>query len=354
VMDKGVQYLARIFISVVAIGLLWTSSLAMIVRGLNYFDALPMPQIDDVVFFAETLYNETLRLQVSYVDCVTSNLLFCNISLELKKEREANRVVEAHAENLLTRDLAKGTKDSCYDARGRTLAAVRAWQKRAVANGRPAGLQYRDSCPYAKQQYLEQQTGDLAVEKSEHMALVKGYTGTSRETVGLLADQLQARSAYDYDYVLNKTYRGSAVDKKVQEIAETFSNKVSDAAPPASAAIDAPCRLPPAPTPLRPSCNVASMPRAPRRSTPLHAAPRRPLGTDGHHHRRAEHVAASRVRHARAWWDVRVRRICSDTCEEGPGQTEDTAHLCEVLLRLDGSCSAELHRKGGCKDGGYA
>ena len=226
VMDSSTVFASRLILSILAVILLWSTSLTAILNLLAVTNAIPIPRVQLVIHETIRLFNESVRLRSDYMSCVQNELDVCNATLHYRMDRERARSEEARAANLQTRDDAQKTQAACGTAHARALASVSAWVKREGAAGQ-SGLHYNAQCTAEERKSLEAQTGDTNAQKSATYQLATGYSRTSQGTVGLLADQVQARQSYDTWYLYNKTLRDATLNATLGRIGFDLSANIS-------------------------------------------------------------------------------------------------------------------------------
>eukprot|EP00965_Chrysotila_dentata_P040074 1330839-Pleurochrysis_carterae.AAC.5 len=123
-------------------------------------------------------------------------------------------VQEYNAQVLIPR--AERLQRGCAAAHSTAVLSVEAWSK-----ARPLpGNAYKPSCTIEDQLKLQRLTNDLQVEKAETYGLIEKYAGESSAIINLLADQIEARSKYDTEYLYNKTVAGLTSEKfRIQRVA---------------------------------------------------------------------------------------------------------------------------------------
>ena len=228
VMDTGTLLGSRVLLSALAIAMLWCSSLAMITNMLRAANALPIPPVQVVVRGAISLFNETQRLQRNYVDCVRTDLLVCNDTLVRRRAQEAERSEDARRSNAQTRDRSRATQSACATAHARAMASVSAWQQQQGAGGGSGTTShYTAACTSSERERLEGLTGDTTAQRSAAYQLARGYSHNSQSTVGTLAEQVQARAAYDTSYLSNKILREVALEQYIESLGLNYSISLS-------------------------------------------------------------------------------------------------------------------------------
>jgi len=194
--------LARLLISLFAVVLLWCTSLRTVSAIVQAEIATPKFQVvyDEVEF----LYNETRRVRQEYIDCVDQSLQLCNRTLIVEEAAERQRVREADAANVQLASRAETRRASCAVAHAQVLTSRDILQQQRAILG-VFNDDYLPTCSEADKTRLQQVTADLGAQKAVTYQLIDGYSGRSKSTVGLLADQIGDRAAYDTEYLDNKT-----------------------------------------------------------------------------------------------------------------------------------------------------
>ena len=134
VMDISTQFISRAALSALAIGMLWCSSLSVITKILHESNLLPIPSVNEVVRGTVALYNETIDLRRTYLDCVEAELSVCNATLVRRRNTEAERSENARRANADTRDRSREVQGKCAAAHARAMASVSAWQRQQGAS----------------------------------------------------------------------------------------------------------------------------------------------------------------------------------------------------------------------------
>ena len=200
--SKTTLFLARLVVSIFAVGLLWLTSLSTVVQIVNLDAVIDVPEPKEVFNTGIEMYNVTIRLRNEYIECIADAVSECNQSLYVKMENEGARVAAASKVNVLAVNVALEVQSSCSSSRAYALAAVTAWQERQGLN---STNHYTDACTAEERSSLAEITGDLTAQKSATYSLINGYTGHSNSTVESLLDRIEARASYDGDYLYNKT-----------------------------------------------------------------------------------------------------------------------------------------------------
>ena len=200
--SKTTLFLARLVVSIFAVGLLWLTSLSTVVQIVNLDAVIDVPEPKEVFNTGIEMYNVTIRLRNEYIECIADAVSECNQSLYVKMENEGARVAAASKVNVLAVNVALEVQASCSSSRAYALAAVTAWQERQGLN---STNHYTDACTAEERSSLAEITGDLTAQKSATYSLINGYTGHSNSTVESLLDRIEARASYDGDYLYNKT-----------------------------------------------------------------------------------------------------------------------------------------------------
>ena len=133
VTEYSTMVITRAVLSAIAVGLLWMSSLDFISDRLHDSTLLPIPPVPDVLDATLALYNESVRLRETYIECVQDELSVCNATLIRRRDREAERSEEARKENAETRDRSRATQGSCATLHATAFASVAAWQRQQGA-----------------------------------------------------------------------------------------------------------------------------------------------------------------------------------------------------------------------------
>ena len=200
--SKTTLFLARLVVSIFAVGLLWLTSLSTVVQIVNLDAVIDVPEPKEVFNTGIEMYNVTIRLRNEYIECIADAVSECNQSLYVKMENEGARVAAASKVNVEAVNVALEVQSSCSSSRAYALAAVTAWQERQGLN---STNHYTDACTAEERSSLAEITGDLTAQKSATYSLINGYTGHSNSTVESLLDRIEARASYDGDYLYNKT-----------------------------------------------------------------------------------------------------------------------------------------------------
>lgn len=201
VADSTKRNTARCALSIVAVALLWLTSLSGILHALQNGGLLSAPAMPIVVQKATVLLNETLRLRSEYADCVDDSLVLCNMTMGATLTAERDRASGAQARNRELASDAESLRTRCAATRARAGDAVSAWRAAAAVPTRP----YAFGCNATEQTRLKAATGGLDEELANSHAASMVYTNRSKGTVALLVEQIAARAAYDSEYLYNKT-----------------------------------------------------------------------------------------------------------------------------------------------------
>jgi len=217
---KGKLSVARLTVSLVAVALLWITSLSNVIKILQGPPAvIATPLFDLVLAEADAFFQETLRLRTGYIDCVAESLFACNISLAAAVEEEQARSQEAAASNEQLLLDAQVASIGCEAAYTRAVDAVKAW---AALRPIPADPYVSSQCEAQIQSF----TGGTEAQKAAAYQLADDYSDSSKSTVELLANSISDRAAYDRLYLYNKTLANAALDQYRISLASNFSLQV--------------------------------------------------------------------------------------------------------------------------------
>ena len=141
-------------------------------------------------------------------------------SQELRRTREAQ---QHNQEAMLS---GRATHDSCSTTASLALATMNAWQAQASAGATALPSYWLPTCSADDRARLTQLTGDVSSQKSATYGIATSYSTESQSTVGLLADQLEARAAYDASYLINKTQTSLELHASIQSVALEYSTSI--------------------------------------------------------------------------------------------------------------------------------
>ena len=174
--SKTTLFLARLVVSIFAVGLLWLTSLSTVVQIVNLDAVIDVPEPKEVFNTGIEMYNVTIRLRNEYIECIADAVSECNQSLYVKMENEGARVAAASKVNVLAVNVALEVQSSCSSSRAYALAAVTAWQERQGLN---STNHYTDACTAEERSSARRdhrrpdgaEVGDLLADQRVHRPL---------------------------------------------------------------------------------------------------------------------------------------------------------------------------------------
>ncbi|KAL3901043.1 MAG: hypothetical protein SGPRY_012347, partial [Prymnesium sp.] len=199
--DTSSVYTSRFVIACLAVVLLWSSTLSAVTAALEASHLLRVPPSAVVIAEGARFYNETFEA-----------------------EWQRSRQARDHNQRLLRSSLE--AQASCSASRALAIAAMAAWDK---AGGGGGVGRYKEDCPASKRDALRGLTHDVSEQKSASLLIAREYSSSSRSAVAVLSSQIEARAAYDSEYILNKTRAREAYDTLLRSIVQHSLGHVTGA-----------------------------------------------------------------------------------------------------------------------------
>ena len=198
----------RLVLSVAAISFLWISSLAVALKITSY--VIHQPWSRSVYDYCEYAYDATTITRDGYKNCVQRQAAQCNVDLEAAVETASTKVATAIAENAQRLQSYETIHDTCASALVHAQEAIDDWSSDNVVPytcphnetgcDKPCGNSSTCSC-----KRIENLFGDVSGIRNQLYATSEAFAFTSVETVDEVSNYFEARSAYDAEYLKNKT-----------------------------------------------------------------------------------------------------------------------------------------------------
>mmetsp|Transcript_2637 Transcript_2637/g.5022 ORF Transcript_2637/g.5022 Transcript_2637/m.5022 type:complete len:979 (-) Transcript_2637:24-2960(-) len=180
-----------------AICLMWATSLKVAAEIAKAFIATP--SAEDVMDTCSNAYDVVNEEREEYLQCVEIQLGQCNINLAVSADEEADRIDANYNSNRQLLDDAKAVQNACSSAYSNGRFSLESWASNGVA------LPYLTACSEEDKQKINDDVGDISAVRSEAFTLSTEYSKESEGTVDRLANYIAIRSAYDAEYLDNRT-----------------------------------------------------------------------------------------------------------------------------------------------------
>ncbi len=193
----------RMLLCILAIACNWGTSL----RISKYFasSVIEVPPLDAVLMTCRSAYNVTNEERLRYSQCVESRLKRCNRQMDKSIRQEDERVRDVATQNELVVTSMENISTSCSRSYTTFRLAIQDW----IDTGDPVPINENELECSATDRHSFNQTilgpQNVIALQTEAIDIATTYSDESTVVVSTLANYIVERSAYDVNYVDEKT-----------------------------------------------------------------------------------------------------------------------------------------------------
>ena len=201
----------RVFVSFIAVALLWATQLRVVVALLSGPQPLvPTPAWALVLRELSMLSTETHAQHDGYGRCVAEAISRCNRTLAAAEAAELWRTNAAHVANKARIAEATRAHQACDATLRDVRASLEVWRQRRSLAAQAAVLL---KCSHDERRALQELTGEPMGSESAPatLGLLENFAASSKRVVAHLSEALVERAEYDRSYLHNKTLALQAV-----------------------------------------------------------------------------------------------------------------------------------------------
>ena len=193
----------RIVLVILAMALLWGTSLNTAVFFMEYFVRIPAATFPIKV--CQTAAREIQGQATTYRQCAARQLARCDVDLDDAAAKERARAQWAQQQNVARLNEAEALVGNCGSAVLAAQAALTAWIKLSSPFAEVPYVADPGQCPADARLRTQALLGDSSGRKTQVMASSAQYSKESKNTVARLAEYTVALNDYNAAYLANKT-----------------------------------------------------------------------------------------------------------------------------------------------------
>jgi len=190
----------RAFMCAVAVSLLWMTSLVVAQELVQAF--IPTPATSEVISAAEAMFDATEAQKAAYEDCAIDQAITCRANYESSLQRELSRV--GNISSLIEENLEE-IKNELINCSSAFSNATNEYEDIALVHGSLVVGGYVTGPPSCPPTDVFENTESDQLKAEEAIREIEDYKGKADAEVAEQQNQLDARVAYDIEYLSNKT-----------------------------------------------------------------------------------------------------------------------------------------------------
>lgn len=208
------QLCNRLLLCMFAVCLLWATSLQVCVAIVGF--NISIPSFSVVVANCNYAYSEVKGQRDGYADCARRQMKQCGATLDTAYAEQRLQLATVQQLNQRYANQYQSTVGNCTSAVTNMKNAVTAWS----AQGIEYTIPYQQNCTNTQRSATATTLGDTTRSRASVYTASHAYTVESDSTIVRLADYTSALSAYNAQYLHNKT-------RSLQRLAQTIVTDIS-------------------------------------------------------------------------------------------------------------------------------